>query len=120
MSAQNKAKGSKFESDTEKFLVDNLVNGRRLARAGAKDIGDVAITLRNGSVLVMELKNTKTQNMKEYLRQAEVESLNYEQKYGNLSYPLVVTKARGQGIAEARVTMSIESLVEFLHGCELS
>ena len=120
MSAQNKAKGSKFESDVEGYLVDNLVNGRRLARAGSKDIGDVALTLRNGSVLVMELKNTKTQNMKEYLRQAEVESLNYEQKYGNLSYPVVVTKARGQSIGDARITMSIETLMEFLHGCELA
>jgi Holliday junction resolvase len=120
MSAANKAKGSKFESDVEGYLVDNLVTGRRLARAGSKDIGDVALTLRNKSVLVMELKNTKTQNMKEYLRQAEVESLNYETKYGNISYPVVVTKSRGSSIGEARVTMTLETLMEFLHGCELS
>lgn len=120
MSAQNKAKGSKFESDIEGYLIENLMNGRRLARAGSKDIGDVALTLRNGSVLVLEAKNTKTQQMKEYLRQAEVESLNYENRFGNISYPLVVTKSRGLSIKEARVTMTLETLMEFLHGCELS
>lgn len=120
MSAANKAKGSKFESDIERYLNDNGHKARRLPRAGSKDIGDVSVTLKSDAVLVVEAKNTKTTQMREYLRQAETESNFYEAKYGSVTYPVVVTKARGLSIAEARVTMTLETLMEFLHAEGLS
>lgn len=120
MSAANKAKGSKWEADIENYANEEGLKARRLPRAGAKDIGDVAIELRNGQVLVVEAKNVKAANMAEFLRQADVESNNYEDKYGVVCYPLVIVKARNQHTRKARVTMELEALVNMLHGLELS
>ena len=120
VSAANKAKGSKWEADIENYANEEGLKARRLPRAGAKDIGDVAIELRNGQVLVVEAKNVKAANMAEFLRQADVESQNYEDKYGVVSYPLVIVKARNQATRKARVTMEFEELVNMLHGLELS
>ncbi len=120
MSAANKAKGSKWEADIENYANEEGLKARRLPRAGAKDIGDVAIELRNGQVLVVEAKNVKAANMAEFLRQADVESQNYEDKYGVVSYPLVIVKARNQATSKARVTMEFGELVNLLHGLELS
>ena len=120
VSAANKAKGSKWEADIENYANEEGLKARRLPRAGAKDIGDVAIELRNGQVLVVEAKNVKAANMAEFLRQADVESQNYEDKYGVVSYPLVIVKARNQATSKARVTMEFGELVNLLHGLELS
>jgi Holliday junction resolvase len=114
MSAANKAKGSKFEIDVENYLNDSGVKARRLPRSGSKDIGDVSVTLSTGKVIVLEAKNVKTANMKEFLRQAEVEAENYEAKYGAVTYPMVVQKARQQPISEGRVTMTLDTLVNLL------
>ena len=120
MSSANKAKGSKWEADIENYANEEGLKARRLPRAVAKDIGDVAIELRNGHVLVVEAKNVKAANMAEFLRQASVESHNYEDKYGVVGYPLVVVKARNQHTRKARVTMELEELVNMLHGLGLS
>ena len=120
VSAANKAKGSKWEADIENYANEEGLKARRLPRAGAKDIGDVAIELRNGQVLVVEAKNVKAANMAEFLRQADVESQNYEDKYGVVSYPLVIVKARNQHTRKARVTMEFGELVNLLHGLGLS
>lgn len=120
MSAANKAKGSKWEADIENYANEEGLKARRLPRAGAKDIGDVAIELRNGHVLVVEAKNVKAANMAEFLRQADVEADNYEDKYKVACYPLVIVKARNQHTRKARVTMELEELVNMLHGLGLS
>lgn len=120
VSAANKAKGSKWEADIENYANEEGLKARRLPRAGAKDIGDVAVELRNGHVLVVEAKNVKAANMAEFLRQADVESQNYEDKYGVVSYPLVIVKARNQATSKARVTMEFGELVNLLHGLGLS
>jgi len=114
--AYNKAKGSKFESDIESYCNDNNLHARRLPRAGAKDIGDVSVTLKSRSVLVVEAKNVARENMMDFLRQAEVEADNYEEKYKGTTYPVVIVKARGKNISQARVTMTLETLRDLLHG----
>jgi allophanate hydrolase subunit 1 len=68
---------------------------RRLPRAGTKDIGDVSISIKNFAIII-EAKNVKKQEMAEFLRQADVESCNYELKYGTPTVPVVVTKTRGK------------------------
>ena len=114
--AYNKAKGSKWESDIESYLNDNDLHARRLPRAGAKDIGDVSITLKSRAVIVVEAKNVARENMSDFLRQAEVESDNYEEKYSGVTYGVVVVKARGKGTSSGRVTMTLETLRDLLHG----
>lgn len=114
MSAANKAKGSRWERDLEEYC--NAVGGkaRRLPRAGAKDIGDVAIELKSGRVIVIEAKDVKTPNMAEFLRQAEVEALHYELKYSCVTYGMVAQKTRMKPIAEARVTLTLDTLMNLL------
>lgn len=114
MSSQNKAKGSAFERDVEDHCNEMGVKARRLPRAGSKDIGDVAIELGSRRVLVNELKNVKVPNMAEWLREADVESSNYTLKYDVDAYPVVITKTRQKGIGEARVTMTLDTLLNLL------
>lgn len=113
MSTYNKVKGTKFETDLESYLNEAGVIARRLPRAGTKDIGDVSVTIRD-FVIVIEAKNVKKQDMAEFLRQAHVESDNYEAKYGVPTVPVVATKTRGKGIGEARVTMTLDTLLDLL------
>ena len=121
MSAANKARGSRWESDIETYLNDNYgIKARRLPRAGAKDIGDVAIELKNGHVIVVEAKNTKVAQLKEFLRQADIEADHYEEKYHCPTYGVVAMKARQQGTGEGRIVLTIDTLAELLKWCELA
>jgi Holliday junction resolvase len=113
MSAANKAKGSSFEIQTETYLNDQSLKAKRLPRSGRNDIGDVSLTMKSGNVLVLELKNVASVNMKEFLRQADVEADNYAQRFKDTTIPAVLVKARQQGIGKARVTMELETLIEF-------
>ena len=114
VSSYNKAKGSAFERDVEDHVNEVGVKARRLPRAGSKDIGDVAIELRSSRVIVGELKNVKVPNMAEWLREADVESCNYTLKYDVDTYPVVITKTRQKSIGEARVTMTLDTLMNLL------
>jgi len=114
--AYNKAKGSKWESDIESYCNDSGLHARRLPRAGAKDIGDVSITLKSRAVVVVEAKNVARENMLDFLRQAEVEADNYEEKYGGTTYGVVMVKGRGKGTSTGRVTMTLETFKDLLHG----
>lgn len=96
------------------------LKARRLPRAGAKDIGDVAVELRNGHVLVLELKNVKAVNMADFLRQAEVEAGNYAAKYDAVTYGLVAVKTRQKHIRETRITLTVETLLDFLRWNDLT
>lgn len=113
MSTYNKVKGTKFETDVENYCNEAGVRSRRLPRAGNRDIGDVSITLPKFTI-VIEAKNVKKQDMAEFLRQADVESCNYEMKYGVPTVPVVVTKTRQKGTGEARVTMTLDTLLDLM------
>ena len=113
MSAANKAKGSRWERDIEDYLNGCGLYARRLPRAGSKDIGDVSITIGD-FVIVVEAKNVKVANMADFLRQADVESDHYEQKYGIPTVPVVITKTRQKGAGEGRVTMTVDTLLDLL------
>lgn len=113
MSTYNKVKGTKFETDLENYLNESGLIARRLPRAGNKDIGDVSITIKDFAI-VIEAKNVKKQDMAEFLRQADVESCNHELKYGIPTVPVVVTKTRQKGTGSARVTMTLDTLLDLL------
>jgi len=120
VSAANKAKGSRFETEVEEYLNKEGTRARRLPRAGAKDIGDVALELNNKVVLVMELKNVASVNMADFLRQADTEASNYEAKYDCATVGVVVVKARQKSIGEARVTMTVDRLLDLLRWSQLT
>lgn len=114
MSSYNKAKGSKFEADCEEHGNSVGLRIRRLPRAGSKDIGDLALELNTGIVVVLEAKNVKQADMAGWLREADVEACNYELRYNVTTLGAVVTKTRGKGIGEARVTMTYDQFINLL------
>jgi len=118
--AHNKAKGSLFENQVEEYLNKSGMKARRLPRAGSKDIGDVAIELKTGLQIVCELKNVKAVNMADFLRQADVEASNFENKYDCPTVGVVVVKARQRGIGEARVTLTLDRLCDLLNWSSLT
>ena len=113
VSMYNKVKGTRFETELENYLNEAGVTARRLPRAGTKDIGDVSINMW-GFAIIIEAKNVKKQEMAKFLDEAEVESDNYEAKYGTPTVPVVVTKTRGKKAGEARVTMTLDTLLDLL------
>lgn len=119
MSSANKRKGSLFEADLESYLNESGLKARRLPRSGSKDIGDVAVELAQ-SVLVIEAKNVKKPDMAQFLREAAVEADHYEEKYGVATLGVVVSKTRQKGIGDARVTLTVDTLVELLRWNELA
>lgn len=107
MSSANKAKGSRWETDIETYLNESGIKARRLPRAGAKDIGDVAIELAK-TTIVVEAKNVRAANMAGWLEEAATEAGHYEAKYDVATIPVVITKARGRGPHAGRVTLMLE------------
>lgn len=114
VSSANKRKGSQWERDLEEYCNSVGLKARRLPRAGSNDIGDVAIELANGHVIVVEAKNVKSVDMAEFLRQADVEANNYDKKYNTTTYGVVAVKARQKSVGGGRVTMTLDTLVNLL------
>lgn len=110
----NKVKGSKFEIALEEYLNGDGLKARRLPRAGKHDIGDVDLRVSDNVTLVLEAKNVKTEAMAEWLREADVEACNHEMRFGTPTIGAVVRKARGQSMGSARVTMTLDSLINLL------
>jgi hypothetical protein len=114
MSSQSKRKGSQWERDLEEHC-NLLVKARRLPRAGTKDIGDVAIDGKTFDI-VIEAKNVKDAwgQMKGFLREADIESCNYEMRYDKPTIPVVATKTRQAGTGEGRVVMTLDNFLSLL------
>lgn len=116
MSAANKAKGSRFESEVCDALQSRGVRAKRLPRTGAKDIGDAAFPLTNGGSVVLEIKNRKSINLSGYIEEALVESANYENKYP-AEYPAfgaAVVKRRQKNVLDSYVVMPLDEFIELL------
>lgn len=116
MSATNKRKGSLWETALETFYNNVGLKARRLPRAGASDIGDLAIELRSGAVIVVEAKDVRANAIPEWIRQASVEADNYEKKYHSVTYGVVVRKTRQKSVDAGIVMMTNETFEQLLKG----
>jgi hypothetical protein len=116
MSAANKRKGSLWETALENFYNNIGLKARRLPRAGVNDLGDLAIELRSGAVIVVEAKDVRANAIPEWIRQASVEADNYEKKYHTVTYGVVVRKTRQRGADTAIVMMTNETFEQLLKG----
>jgi hypothetical protein len=106
MSSANKARGTRYETELVEMLNNKLFEAQRLARAGAKDEGDVEVRLRDNLRLVIEAKNHKSLALADWLKQADVEADNREEKLGNAAcIPVVFAKRRGKNAANSYVIM---------------
>jgi len=115
MSSANKRKGSQWERDLEEHLNVSGMKARRMPRAGSKDMGDVVIEGADFDIVV-EAKNVRKvwDQMKEFLRQADIEASNYELKYDRPSLGVVATKSRQVGPGEGRITMTVDQFISLL------
>lgn len=112
MSSYNKAKGSKFETDVMKWLRSLGHFCERLAKAGAKDEGDL-VTIIAGETYILECKNRKKIDLPAFWDEAQVEARNYAKARGlNLS-PLafVIVKRRNHGVEKAWVIQDLDQWV---------
>ena len=114
MSTYNKVKGTRWESDLEEYYNQSGLRARRLPRAGNKDIGDVAIELKNSHVVVVEAKNVRANKVAEWLAEADVEAENYTAKYDCPAYGVVVRKTPQKGASGGIVMMTQETLINLL------
>lgn len=116
MSAANKAKGSRFESEVCDALQSRGVRAKRLPRAGANDIGDAAFPLLTGGTVVLEIKNRRSIDLAKFIEEAVVESANYENKYP-AEYPAfgaAVVKRRQKNVMDSYVVMPLDEFIDLL------
>lgn len=121
MSAANKAKGTRFESEVADYLQGQGIKAKRLPRSGVKDIGDVAFPIGSSGLpevttVVVEAKNRQGMDLPTWIAESEVEAQHYQEKYPaeGPTVPIVVHKRRGKGVHQAYVTMSLDTLVDLL------
>ena len=112
MSTYNKQKGTKFESDVMKYLRSLGHFVERLAKAGAKDEGDLVCIIA-GQTYILELKNRKKIDLPTFWSEAQAEAENYAKARGIASMPpaFVIVKRRNAPIHKAWVVQSLESWV---------
>lgn len=115
MSAANKAKGSRYESEVCEALQSRGVRAKRLPRTGVHDIGDAAFPLSHGT-LVLELKNRKQIDLATFVAESLVEAANYEHKYPAEApaFGAAVVKRRQKNVMESYVVMELNEFIELL------
>lgn len=117
----SKGKGTRWESWVENYLNERGVAARRLARAGVKDIGDIAWPLRDDGVLVVEAKARRATDLATWVAEAELEAQHYNDKHpgDGQTFGVVVSKRRGKSTGQAYVVIELDTfrdLIGFLEG----
>jgi Holliday junction resolvase len=110
---KSKAKGTKFESDIVKYLTAHGCYAERIALAGANDCGDVYAE-KDKMKYVIECKAHKSYTPaqeREWREQIIDECMNYIQKTGRISSPLLIAKQYGKPIGRSLVhSIDIDTL----------
>ena len=109
-----KRAGAQWESDLIRWFRDRGYRTEGLRKAGVNDEGDIAVTLNDGSILLVEAKNTKRMDLAGWVGQAEREADNYARRREiprDLVAWVVLAKRRNHGVADA---YAISSLSEYL------
>ena len=110
----HKARGATFETDIRDWFRSRGYDAERLARAGAKDEGDVAVRADFlGSIGVIECKAPGAGNaidLSGWTKEAQTEATHYSQARGidrEAVLAAVVIKARGKSIDDAYLVMRL-------------
>lgn len=113
-----KAKGTRMETAVTSYLREFFEDGEgaihRAALHGTKDEGDIHGLFCNGGRIVLEVKNCKRYEPREWLRQAEAERGNADADYG-----AVVFHLNGLGVdrtGEQGVLMTLETFCKLIGG----
>lgn len=106
MSNPSKAKGTRMETQVVEYLTHHGVPCERRALAGAQDKGDIA----GVPGWVLEVKNHRSMALANWCTEAERERLAAAEGYW-----AVIHKRYRRGIADAYVTVSLETFAKLLH-----
>lgn len=104
-----KRKGTAWERAVQDYLNSAGIWTRRMPPSGAKDVGDLQFTDRDGALVVVECKATKQIDLASAVREAQVESENAGAGYG-----VAVIKRRQHGVAEGYVVLSLADFAELV------
>jgi hypothetical protein len=110
----HKARGATFESDIRDWFRNHGFDAERLARAGARDEGDVVVkTDFLGSIGIIECKapgaNGKI-TLSGWTAEAQVEADHYAEARNidrSAIMPAVIIKARGKSIDDAYLVLRL-------------
>jgi len=110
----HKARGATFESDIRDWFRNHGFDAERLARAGARDEGDVVVKADFlGSIGIIECKapgaNGKI-TLSGWTAEAQVEADHYAEARNidrNAIMPAVIIKARGKSIDDAYLVLRL-------------
>jgi hypothetical protein len=110
----HKARGATFETDIRDWFRSRGYDAERLARAGAKDEGDVAVRADFlGSIGVIECKAPGAGNaidLSGWTKEAQTEAAHYaeaRQLDRRAVLPAVIIKARGKSIDDAYLVLRL-------------
>ena len=110
--ATHRARGSNHESDIQNDARAKGYESDKIARAGAKDQGDVIVRdveIKGHAIVEAKAPGLDGKiDIPGWLREAKVEAQNYAEARGldiGRLIPMVVIKARGKSIDEAYVVM---------------
>ena len=110
----HKARGSGYEVDIRDWFRSHGYDAERLARAGAKDEGDVAVRSDFlGSIGVIECKAPGAGNgidLSGWQKESQVEATHYSEARSidrNAVLPAVIIKARGKSISDAYLVLRL-------------
>lgn len=113
-----KAKGTRMETAVTSYLRETFEDAEgaihRAALHGTQDQGDVHGLFFHGGKVVLEVKNCRRYEPKEWLRQAERERGNADAAYG-----VVVFHVNGIGLdnmGEQGVLMTLETFCKLIGG----
>jgi len=104
----HKARGATFETDIRDWFRSRGYDAERLARAGAKDEGDVVVKSDFlGSIGIIECKAPGAGNsidLSGWQKESQVEATHYAEARSldrNAVLPAVIIKARGKALSDA-------------------
>ena len=113
----HKARGATFETDIRDWFRSRGYDAERLARAGAKDEGDVVVKSDFlGSIGIVECKAPGASGkitLPGWTAEAQVEATHYAEARGidrQAVLPAVIIKARGKSIDDAYVVFRLGDL----------
>ena len=113
----HKARGATFETDIRDWFRSRGYDAERLARAGAKDEGDVVVKSDFlGSIGIVECKAPGASGkitLPGWTAEAQIEATHYAEARGidrQAVLPAVIIKARGKSIDDAYVVFRLGDL----------